>query len=140
MRPGTITAGLARIRYQGRVIGIDQSQCIVEDASQSHPSVDWSNLSFKLGNVFSGEGFNFPNASFDIVFTSNVIIHVPEPIKAIKEAYRLLKLGDILAMREADTADWYPDLPSRELYQRAMNIMVQRTGAPGLDSCRAVHT
>lgn len=137
--PGTITAGFAELCHQGRVVGVDQAQSVIEEASKIHPASQWPNLTFEAGDVVSESGLPFPDSSFDIVFTSNTLIHIPDPVKAIKEAYRLVKPGGILAMREPDTVNWYPALPGLELYQRAQMAMVRQTGAPGLDRCRALH-
>ncbi|KAH7324846.1 S-adenosyl-L-methionine-dependent methyltransferase [Stachybotrys elegans] len=137
--PGSITQGFAKVCSQGRVIGIDQSSYVVGQAAQTYPAADYPNLTFQAGDVLSEDGLPFPDNTFDVVYTSQTLIHIPDPVRAIREAYRLLKPGGVLAMREADSSNWYPKLQGLELYNRAMDAMIRSSGAPGFGNCRALH-
>jgi ubiquinone/menaquinone biosynthesis C-methylase UbiE len=46
--------------------------------------------------VSEGETLPFPDASFDIVYSSNAIEHCQDPAKVLREAIRVLKPGGIL--------------------------------------------
>lgn len=67
-------------------------------------------IRFQQGNVL--EGLPFPDESFDVVFTSQTLIHlapVPEaPVKALKEIRRVLKPGGLLAARDAASITYHP--------------------------------
>lgn len=65
--------------------GIDATEYYIELARKAFPE----RAIFKVGDIF-----NIPaeNASFDLVFSNNVILHLPPPpVKAIKELLRIAK-------------------------------------------------
>ena len=45
------------------------------------------------GKVVNAMAIDFPDNTFDIVYASNLLHHIPEPAIAIQEAYRVLKPG-----------------------------------------------
>lgn len=45
------------------------------------------------GHTANAMALDFPDNSFDIVYASNLLHHLPEPEKAIQEMYRILKPG-----------------------------------------------
>jgi ubiquinone/menaquinone biosynthesis C-methylase UbiE len=76
-------------------------------------------------------GLPFPDATFDVVFTHQVLIHISDPVAAIREMRRICKPGGLLASRESDggTFTWYPD-PSGLLamYNDAILTVISRGG------------
>ena len=91
--PGTITSSLARYVPSGQVIGVDSSSKVIEHARDlasqipngGHPP----NLEFAEGDVL--KGLPFKDASFDVVYSSNTLVHLSDPVGAIAEMKRLLK-------------------------------------------------
>lgn len=78
---------MVRFRDRGwRVTGTDFDKSAVREA-----------LTKKL-NVHAGdlEEIKFPSNTYDVVFLSHVIEHVPKPIDFLAECYRILKPGGLL--------------------------------------------
>jgi len=95
--PGTITAGLAR--RAGRVIGVDASEEMVEAGRSLVADQGIDNATFRLGSAYDlpwGDGY------FDVVYSHQLLQHLAEPVRALREARRVLKPGGLLAVREAD--------------------------------------
>lgn len=67
------------------------------------------------------QGLPFKDETFDVVWMSQVLIHIPEPVKALKELRRVLKTGGFLADREGDLSfHWYPYLPGLQMHNKYM--------------------
>ncbi|KAL8795883.1 MAG: hypothetical protein Q9195_001763 [Heterodermia aff. obscurata] len=110
--PGTITCGFAAQCPQGHVIGIDSSPPVLEKARQGAKHVN--NADFRHGNIMDGLS-DFADGSFDIVFSHQVLVHVSDPIAALKEMRRLAKPdGGLIAIRESLTTLWHPSNPVLE--------------------------
>jgi ubiquinone/menaquinone biosynthesis C-methylase UbiE len=135
--PGTITAGFATRLKDGSVTGIDIGPEVISHDKTTYSTGANPNLTFEVGNVLNG--LRFDDNSFDVIFTNQTMIHLPDPIKAIKEMHRILKPGGLLAMRESDRQDWYPESEGLLLYNDAMQKMMNSTGAKGWYSTRGMH-
>lgn len=89
---GTIAAA-AVARGATSVVGVDTSQAMIElcaPLAAAHPG----SLSFKLGDA---EALPAPDASFDSVMLGFALLHLPDPTKALSEAFRVLKPGGSVA-------------------------------------------
>jgi SAM-dependent methyltransferase len=108
--PGTITVDLARRLAPGHVVGVDASAEIVTQAAALAQDEAVHNATFQPGDVYA---LDFPDDSFDIVHTHQVLQHVANPIAAIREIRRVLKPGGLFAARDVDYGGvaWYPELP-----------------------------
>lgn len=71
-------------RLQAQVIGID-----IVDGFDSL-ACEWANL-----QVGDAQAMNFPDASFDVVFSYHALEHIPNHHKALAEMRRVLKPGGI---------------------------------------------
>lgn len=95
--PGTISVGLAQRITPGRLTGID---LYLEHAKLAHEHAvanGVTNVSFENGDVCA---IPFKNGTFDVVFMHTLLVHLPEPTKALNEAKRVLKPGGIIAVRD----------------------------------------
>jgi SAM-dependent methyltransferase len=106
--PGTITAGLADRVPQGQVTGIDASPEVVEQARAAGGGR--ANLGFATGDVYA---LDYPDSSFDVVHAHQVLQHLGDPVRALREMRRVTRPGGFVAVRDADFGGmtWYPELP-----------------------------
>lgn len=126
--PGNITADLAARVAQGTVTGIDQSVDVVSRASRDFAPENHPNLHFAVGDVFA---LAFDDASFDVVYVHQVLQHLSEPVEALKEMRRVLKVGGVLAARDADYGGfiWYPGDPLLDRWMDLYHRVTERNGA-----------
>jgi len=106
--PGTITAGLADRVPHGHVTGIDSAAAVVEQAREVIG--DRTNLDFGTGDVYA---LDYPDDTFDVVYAHQVLQHLGDPVKALREMRRVTKPGGLVAARDGDFGGmiWYPELP-----------------------------
>ena len=98
--PGTITVGLARrVGPGGRVDAVD-----VEDSQVKATSDEAARRGIETVHARNGNATELPfeDRVFDVVHCHNVLVHVPSPEVAVREARRVLKPGGMLSVREID--------------------------------------
>lgn len=95
--PGTVTAGLARRVRQ--VIGLDISTDMVEAARRHVSRQGITNATFQTGSAYE---LPWDDYRFDVVYAHQVLQHLADPVRALQEAWRVLKPGGLLAVRDAD--------------------------------------
>jgi len=102
--PGTITADLAH--RVSRVTAIDTSAEVLGRAREAAPG----NVAFSVGDVHA---LTFADDSFDVVHAHQVLQHVGDPVRALREMRRVCRPGGIVAARDSDyrAFAWYPELP-----------------------------
>ncbi|MBV9444430.1 MAG: methyltransferase domain-containing protein [Streptosporangiaceae bacterium] len=113
--PGTITAGLARrVRH---VTGIDSSAEVLALAAEGAPE----NTGFAIADVHA---LTFADGVFDVVHAHQVLQHVAQPVRALREMRRVCRAGGTVAVRDSDYGafTWYPEFPELDewlaLYRR----------------------
>jgi SAM-dependent methyltransferase len=106
--PGTISIDLARRVRPGRVIGVDASAEIVEQANGLAASSSVSNAEFRVGDAYA---LDFADQTFDIVHAHQVLQHLARPVDALREFRRVLRPGGIVAARDVDYGGviWSPE-------------------------------
>lgn len=106
--PGTITADLAALVPNGKVLGMDHAPEVLEQARATASKRDLKNIDFTTGDVHA---LQFPDDTFDVVHVHQVLQHIHDPIKAFSEMRRVTKPGGIVAVRECDMSSftWYPE-------------------------------
>jgi SAM-dependent methyltransferase len=119
--PGTITAGLADRAPRGHVTGIDAAQEVIDQARAAVEPGKHSNLDFSAGDVYA---LHYPDDSFDVVHAHQVLQHLGDQVRALREMRRVTRPGGLVAVRDVDFGGmtWYPELPVldewREFYTR----------------------
>ena len=111
--PGTITVDIADRVAPGRVIGIDASADVIDQARRDASGVD--NVEFATGDVYA---LDFPDSSFDVVHAHQVLQHLPDPVGALREMRRVCKPDGVVAVRDSDYAafTWYPEEPTLDAW------------------------
>ncbi len=106
--PGTITVGLALRVAPGHVLGIDSDAKQIAVATTAGQEAAVSNVQFETGDLLH---LPCPPGSVDVVHFSCVLTHLPTPLDALKEAWRVLKPGGIVSVREPVFAKtvWCPE-------------------------------
>ncbi|KAI1273829.1 S-adenosyl-L-methionine-dependent methyltransferase [Xylaria sp. FL0933] len=134
--PGTITTGFVKYAPEGTVIGLDMSSDVLERAKKlaseaAVPTEGPGSVQFVQGNVL--EGLPYPDGTFDIVYCSQVLGHIPPPDlprRAIEEMRRVLKPGGILASRNGLSSAFYPKRLQLDRLWTENLSKVLRQGAP----------
>lgn len=89
---------MAPLVSPGAAVGVDLSETMIRAARQrSVTHVD--NLSFHVGSVLE---LPFPAASFDRVLATQLLLHLPDPLRALEEMKRVLAPSGVLAISEID--------------------------------------
>lgn len=89
--PGYFTRAISR--NASHVLATDISERMLDVARKN--LADRQNVTFRKVNC---ENTLFPDGSFDTVFMANVIMILDDPLKAIRESFRILKDGGILIL------------------------------------------
>jgi ubiquinone/menaquinone biosynthesis C-methylase UbiE len=106
--PGTITAGLADRVPRGQVTGVDAAPEAVEQARAE--ARGRANLKIAAADVYA---LDYPDDSFDVVHAHQVLQHLADPVRALREMRRVARPGGLVAARDGDYGGmtWYPDFP-----------------------------
>jgi SAM-dependent methyltransferase len=125
--PGTITIDLARRVSPGRVVGLDSSADVVEQATALAAAEGVSNVEFTTGNAYA---LDFPDDSFDIVHAHQVLQHLADPVAALREMRRVTRPGGIVAARDVIyvSAAWFPLLPGLDDWMRIYQEVARSNG------------
>lgn len=75
---------------EGKVIGLDFTQEMIDKANVNKAKVGFKNVEFKLGEI---ESMPLEHNSVDVVISNCVLNLVPDKRKAFEEIYRILKPG-----------------------------------------------
>ncbi len=75
---------------EGKVIGIDMTEPMIEKANKNNSSLGYKNVEFKFGDI---EEIPLENNFADVVVSNCVLNLVPDKQKAFSEIYRILKPG-----------------------------------------------
>ncbi|KAJ6442625.1 ubiE/COQ5 methyltransferase [Purpureocillium lavendulum] len=108
--PGSITIDLARLVPQGHVTGVEYVADPLDGARALAASQGVGNVTFAVADVHA---LPFSDNSFDVVHAHQVLQHIADPVKALKEMRRVAKPGGLVACRESASMTWHP--PSRKL-------------------------
>ena len=86
--PGTITADIGRRVAPGRVLGIDASASVIEEARRD--AGRGPNVEFSVGDLYA---LDTDDDTFDVVHAHQVLQHLPDPVRALREMKRVCNRG-----------------------------------------------
>ncbi|MFZ0215066.1 MAG: methyltransferase domain-containing protein [Candidatus Dormiibacterota bacterium] len=126
--PGTITIDLARRVAPGRVLGIDASAAVVAQARRQATEAGVENVRFEHGDVYA---LAVPAATFDVVHAHQVLLHLSDPVAALREMLRVTRRGGIVAARDGDYggAMWWPRDPRLMRWLEVYRAVARGNGA-----------
>ncbi|RAL60916.1 hypothetical protein DID88_010241 [Monilinia fructigena] len=126
--PGSITTDVALLIPRGSIIGLDAGPTVVDIANAKAKELGLSNCSFQVGDVMK---LPFDDEKFDVVYTHQLLIHLPDPVAAIKEMKRVCKVGGFVACRESDMDDavFYPSAYGLKRSVQVMEAMIREKGS-----------
>jgi SAM-dependent methyltransferase len=124
--PGTITADLAR--RVAHVTALEVTDAVLDIARTEIDAQGCGNVDLVVGDV---NALEFPDHSFDVVHAHQVLQHLADPVRALREMRRVCRPGGVVAARDADYAafTWYPAVPELDEWLRLYREAARANGA-----------
>lgn len=124
---GTITADLAAIVAPGEVVALEPTADLAAIAATEAGRQGRDNVIPGAGDVHA---LPFPDNSFDVTHAHQVLQHVSDPVRALREMARVTKPGGWVAARDSDYAGftWYPELPGLDTWNELYHRLARRSG------------
>lgn len=123
--PGTITMDFAQHVAHVTATEIGAEELALSQRLAAERGV--RNVDFSVEDVHA---LTFPDDTFDIVHAHQVLQHVADPVRALREMRRVAKPGGIVAARDADYAafHWFPLLPELDEWLRLYRAAAHANG------------
>jgi arsenite methyltransferase len=95
-----------KVGESGKVIGVDMTEEMIENAMKNAEEGNYRNVEFKLGEI---ENLPIENDSIDVIISNCVINLTPDKSVAYKEAFRVLKPEGRILVSDLVTEGEIPD-------------------------------
>jgi SAM-dependent methyltransferase len=125
--PGTITADLATLVAPGRVLAIELYDEALQAARDEIARRGIDNVDFASGDVHA---LDLPDAAFDVVHAHQVLQHVADPVRALREMRRVCTPGGLIAARDSDYHGftWAPAVPELDTWMTLFQQIARSNG------------
>jgi ubiquinone/menaquinone biosynthesis C-methylase UbiE len=125
--PGSITCDLAAVVAPGAVVGLDIQPSQVEQARTLARDRGITNAQFELGSIYA---VPLADTTFDAAFAHMVLMHLRDPLPALKELRRVLKPGGVVGIRDTNYGLWQfsPTTPLLEAFRALERRIRQHNG------------
>ncbi len=125
--PGTITVDIAKRVAPGRVVGIDGSAEVISRAARYGADEGATNVEFVVGDAYA---LDVADDTFDVVHAHQLLQHVADPVRVLREMFRVAKPGGVIAARDADYGGmfWSPALPGLDEWMSVYQAVSRSNG------------
>ena len=96
---GTITCDFGQYVPHGKVIGVEPTKEVLEEAVLLRDRQKKENVSFELASAYE---LPYKDNTFDIVFCHQVLVHLQDQVTALREMKRVVKPNGFICCKEAD--------------------------------------
>jgi SAM-dependent methyltransferase len=119
----------ALVGPQGKVIGVDMNQDILETARGRVEAAGWTSVEFRHGGLKSLD----VGQDFDAIVGRWILMYVSQPTDLLRKAQTFLRRGGIVAFQESDLANPLRPYPPVPLHDQVKQWTTPPPGAPGPD-------
>ncbi len=125
--PGTITADLAELVAPGPATALEHTAEAVELTRGELDRRGLQQVVVRQGDVHD---LPFDDASFDVVHAHQVLQHVADPVRALRELARVTRPGGVVAVRDSDYAAfaWHPASPELDRWLALYRDLARANG------------
>lgn len=119
---GVLTRTLARSENVASVVGVDVASALLAQARKL--SSELTNIAYEVGDA---RALPAHDESYDVVVFDSTLTHVPEPERALAEAFRVVRPGGTLAIFDGDYASTTVALGDADPLQTAVDAMMAQS-------------
>jgi len=127
--PGTVTVDLAARLAPGSVLGFDLATDVIEraEALLVEPGAP-DNCRFTVDDLYA---ISSTDSTWSIVHAHQVLQHLTDPVAALREMFRVLEPGGLLAVRDADYGGmtWAPANPQIDRWMTIYRRLADAQGS-----------
>lgn len=123
---GTSTADLTG-RGPGRAVGVAPGESVQARTRAAAAAARTDNVEFRRGDVHE---LDFDEDTFDVVHAHQVLLHLTDPVGALREMLRVVRSGGVVAARDTDYAgaSWWPADDRLDRWQEVYRSVARANG------------